>query len=116
MGDEVCEHCNGEGCLINGKPASEHRVSEEEKKKRADEITRQKVERIEKMIEECEDFDELDRLENALKSGNLDSVLPEPSAAKLEEACLSELEKGGSSVADLARSADMNAEYLAQSA
>jgi hypothetical protein len=60
--DEQCESCGGEGIIRRGqsKPASEE--------------LREKVKRVEALIAEAEDLDELERLEAALQQRSLKAL------------------------------------------
>lgn len=63
---EVCEQCNGEGCFIKGQG------------KLASMELKEKVAKVEELIAACEDIDELEELEAALKDKSmvkLDAVL-----------------------------------------
>lgn len=72
--DQVCEQCDGEGCIIRG--GAKNTVEETATGGViASEETAEKVRQIEQMIEETGDLDELERLEAALRSGKLDDVL-----------------------------------------
>ena len=65
--DEQCSVCDGEGVIRKGQA------------KLASAELRAKVKRVEAMVGECEDLDELERLEEALKKRTpqaLDAVLP----------------------------------------
>ena len=56
--EEVCEACNGEGCIIN-KPLT----------------TVEKIAKVEALIASATDLESLQRYEDALRSGKLDAVL-----------------------------------------
>lgn len=60
--DEVCEVCDGEGMVIRGKG-----------KMASDELCA-KIRRVEKLISESDDLDELDRLESALRERSIVSL------------------------------------------
>ena len=65
---EVCDQCNGEGCFIKGQG------------KLASMELKEKVAKVEELIAACEDIDELEELETALKDKTmvkLDAVLKE---------------------------------------
>lgn len=67
--DQVCEQCDGEGCI-------------HPKQKKRDEVrkmtTAEKVERVQKLIQDADSLADLDRYEAALRSGMLDEVLLTP--------------------------------------
>lgn len=56
--DEVCEACNGEGCIVTKPPTLE-----------------QKIASLEALIASAESLEDLERYEAALRSGKLDDVL-----------------------------------------
>ena len=75
--DEECQTCGGEGVLRKGQA------------KYASDELKQKVKRVEAMVDECDDIDELERLEAALNKRTLaalDAVLPKAAAAEAAEA------------------------------
>ena len=75
--DEECQTCGGEGVLRKGQA------------KYASDELKQKVKRVEAMVDECDDIDELERLEAALNKRTLaalDAVLPKAAAAEVAEA------------------------------
>jgi len=53
--DEVCENCNGEGCFVQGQG------------KKASLELKESVKKVEELIANCEDLEELEKLEEALK-------------------------------------------------
>lgn len=57
--EEVCEACGGEGCIIT-KPLT----------------LEQKIAKVEALIASADSLEDLERYEAALRSGNLDEVLP----------------------------------------
>jgi len=74
--DEVCSHCDGEGCFVKGQ-------------KKASQDLKDKVREVEALIADCEDLDQLERLDEALKARTipaLDAVLKEYRLARLDAA------------------------------
>jgi len=66
--DEVCPNCDGEGCFVKGRG------------KKASAELKDKVKAVEALVAECEDLDELEKLEAALTKNSmeaLDAVLKE---------------------------------------
>lgn len=73
--EEVCEQCDGEGCLIKGQG------------KKASAELKEKARQVEDLIEACEDLDELEKLEEALKQRThqaLDKVLKDARMAAID--------------------------------
>ena len=74
--DEVCERCGGEGVLAPPKPEPElDDDGAEPEPPPLDDEAAAKVAQVEALVAKATSLDELERLEAALRSGNLDSVL-----------------------------------------
>merc|ERR1711948_1863 len=75
--DVVCEKCEGEGCIITPPPGgTDSRADKNAGTANAikHNSTAEKIGRIEQLIEQAEDLDVLEKLEAALRSGNLSMV------------------------------------------
>eukprot|EP00325_Prymnesiales_sp_UTEX-LB-985_P023830 CAMPEP_0174719230 /NCGR_PEP_ID=MMETSP1094-20130205/30862_1 /TAXON_ID=156173 /ORGANISM="Chrysochromulina brevifilum, Strain UTEX LB 985" /LENGTH=194 /DNA_ID=CAMNT_0015919501 /DNA_START=56 /DNA_END=640 /DNA_ORIENTATION=- len=74
--DEVCSACDGEGCFVKGE-------------KKASFELRDKVAAVERLIAQCEDLDELEKLDAALQQRTmpaLDAVLADARQAAIARA------------------------------
>lgn len=72
---QVCEKCDGEGCFVKGAG------------KKASAELKDKVRQVERLVADCEELDQLEKLEDALKKGTvaaLDAVLKEARMAAID--------------------------------
>ena len=89
--EEVCDQCNGEGCFVPGKD------------KKASLDLKMKVQQVERLVEECEDLDELEKYEDALRKRTpaaLDAVLKAARMAAIDAIDAAEASAAAAPAAD----------------